>query len=69
MATLKTWIVEGRTANDCFSSGVKYRGFDTYEAAETSAKQRASKDQVDVKIFESIAVAKAIVPAIEIEKL
>lgn len=68
MASTKNWIVEGMSGGDCFS-GPRPRSYETYEAAEVAAKQRAAKNQTDVRIFEAVAVAKAAVPAIDIEKL
>lgn len=61
----KTWLVEGGNG----PYGAAFKSHTTYEAAEIAAKKRASKEQADVSIFEAIAVAKAVVPAIEIEKL
>lgn len=71
MATTKTWAISGcgDSINLWYSPQGNSKAFTSYADAEISAKKRAAKNQTDVTIFESIAVAKAVVPAIEIEKL
>lgn len=61
----KTWFIEGGSGPCGFQS----KAFSTYDAAEIAAKKRAASQQVDVNIYESIAMAKAVVPAIEVVKI
>lgn len=45
-----------------------YGVFNTYEEAEVQAKRCASREECDYLIMESVALAKAAVPIIEIVK-
>jgi hypothetical protein len=43
--------------------------YETYADAELSAKRYAAKQNCDYPIYKKVAVAKAVVPAIEVEQV
>jgi len=65
----KKWLVKDSKAKDLYGRE-KYVLYNSYADAETAAKRAAAnKAEVDVDIFELVAVARAPIPNIEIVKV